>query len=223
MRQLIVGDVHGCSAEFAELIQQFSPKPGDQIFQVGDLINKGPDSAGCLDLVEQHHIRCVRGNHEAKFLRIMDTPETLRSAKEVSFLKKLGPDVLRRVEAIRKWPLWIDEVGFTLVHAGLQPGKSQLVDMSDKVVLTIRTWDGVGEHLDRAEDRPWFEQIHWPKPVLFGHWALLGLMMQPQFKCLDSGCVYGRQLSGYCPQEDHLYQVQAKKEYVSMTPGVILT
>lgn len=223
MRQLIIGDVHGCKTEFAQLIEQFAPNQEDQIYQVGDLINKGPDSVGCLDLVEQYHIRCVRGNHEAKFLRVLDTPPALRTPKDESFLSKLGPKVHRRADIIRQWPLWIDTDFFTMVHAGLEPGKNDLTEMSEKILLTIRTWDGKGDSLDRSEDPPWFEIIQWSKPVYFGHWALLGLTKQPAYICLDSGCVYGRQLTGYCPQEDRLYQVQAHKEYVIMKPGVLLT
>ena len=31
--------------------------------------------------------------------------------------------------------------------------------------------------------------------IIFGHWSALGLMIKPQFICLDSGCVWGRNLT----------------------------
>ena len=35
------------------------------------------------------------------------------------------------------------------------------------------------------------------------------------FKGLDTGCVYGRMLTGWCPEEQRFYQVRARKEYAS--------
>lgn len=46
--------------------------------------------------------------------------------------------------------------------------------------------------------RPWYE---FPRPgdsethIIFGHWASLGLLRQPRYSCLDSGCVWGRRLT----------------------------
>lgn len=220
MRQLVIGDVHGCAQELEALIQLFAPQAGDEIYQVGDLINKGPDTAACLRLVEKYHIQCVRGNHEAKLLRIFDTPLHLRSPKEQAFLDRLGSEVLNRISQIRSWPLWIDTPLFTVVHAGLEPGKSSLEEMSAKVLLSIRTWDGEGVDMDNAGDPPWFDCIQWPKKVVFGHWALLGIVQRPQVIGLDSGCVYGKKLTGWCPQEDRFYQVEAHQEYIPLIPGI---
>ncbi len=49
-----------------------------------------------------------------------------------------------------------------------------------------------------AGTRPWFELSPLPspaRPVVFGHWAMLGLHHRPGVWCLDSGCVYGGLLS----------------------------
>ena len=32
-------------------------------------------------------------------------------------------------------------------------------------------------------------------PIAFGHWASLGLISRPELIALDTGCVWGRQLS----------------------------
>ncbi len=46
--------------------------------------------------------------------------------------------------------------------------------------------------------KPWYE---FPRPggysahIVFGHWASLGLFRRPGYTCLDSGCVWGRQLT----------------------------
>ncbi len=46
--------------------------------------------------------------------------------------------------------------------------------------------------------RPWFEYLHrdWQGRLLvFGHWAMLGLMVTERVACLDSGCVWGGRLT----------------------------
>ncbi|OON40515.1 serine/threonine-protein phosphatase [Izhakiella australiensis] len=61
----IVGDLHGCRRMLDEQLisQRFDPQQ-DLLISVGDLIDRGPDSRGCLALLDQPWFRCVRGNHE---------------------------------------------------------------------------------------------------------------------------------------------------------------
>ncbi len=58
----IIGDVHGCLKTLLALIAKL-PK-GAQIVFVGDLIDRGPDSRGVIDLVREMGYDCVQGNHE---------------------------------------------------------------------------------------------------------------------------------------------------------------
>jgi hypothetical protein len=68
-RLIIVGDVHGCKHELVQLLQkvEFS-KTNDHLVLTGDLIAKGPDSPGVIDLVRSLSASCVRGNHEDRML-----------------------------------------------------------------------------------------------------------------------------------------------------------
>lgn len=211
-----MGDVHGCRDELAELLGKFGPTRGDVVVAVGDLVNKGPDSAGVLDLVRSEGVRCVLGNHDARLLRVAGTPLSELDEKALRFSRSIGPRIHELAQDIRTWPLWLDLGELLVVHAGLEPGKSRLEQMSPSILITIRTWDGTGECLDRAEDPPWYECMRWPVPVVFGHWAMRGLVDRPDVKGLDTGCVYGRRLTGWCPEEERFYQVQARREYVPM-------
>ena len=68
-RDFVVGDLHGCldllHIELARV--QFSPSQ-DRLFSVGDLIDRGPDSMGCLRLLRESWFFAVRGNHENMLL-----------------------------------------------------------------------------------------------------------------------------------------------------------
>lgn len=64
-RDFVVGDLHGCTAEFRELRRavQFDASI-DRVFSVGDLCDRGPDSIGALGLLYEPWFHAVRGNHE---------------------------------------------------------------------------------------------------------------------------------------------------------------
>lgn len=189
---------------------------GDRLIAVGDLVNKGPDSAGVIDLVQSAGIRCVMGNHEAKLLRVEAIPGPLRGAKDWKFAEKIGPRLEELADHIRQWPYWLDLGDLLVVHAGLEPGVERLEDMRKEILLTIRTWDGSGQEMDSSSDPPWFDCLRWPIPVVFGHWAMRGLVDRSDVKGLDTGCVYGRWLTGWCPEEARFYHVDARKEYAPL-------
>ena len=205
-RTFFIGDVHGCIEEFSELLEKFSPSSGDNVYQTGDLINKGPNSPATVEFVLKHNIKCVLGNHEAKLLQILNKPKSEQTPKELSFLENLQkPEWIAGI--VSKFPLWIDTGNEILLHAGLEPGKKNLEEMSSRNILTIRLWN----------EKPWYEQaIFTGKTIIFGHWAMNGLIDFPQAKGLDTGCVYGKLLTGYCPEENRFYQVCAKKKYSSI-------
>lgn len=68
MKHIIIGDVHGVIKEFNALIDKLSPSSDDTIVFVGDLLDKGPDSAGVVrrvrELSNNHNVVLVMGNHE---------------------------------------------------------------------------------------------------------------------------------------------------------------
>jgi len=87
----IIGDVHGCALELRALLEklgyhftdiidvdgqpghQITPPLGRKATFLGDLVDRGPDSAGVLrivmHLVEAGNGWCVPGNHDAKLLK----------------------------------------------------------------------------------------------------------------------------------------------------------
>ncbi|MEM8555501.1 MAG: metallophosphoesterase [Pseudomonadota bacterium] len=81
---LVIGDVHGCLGLLDELLDKLAEDPviatgaeTDLVF-VGDLVDRGPDTAGTLDRVQflqsNWHGTCtvLLGNHEVMMMRFLD-------------------------------------------------------------------------------------------------------------------------------------------------------
>ncbi|WP_326466976.1 protein-serine/threonine phosphatase [Enterobacter wuhouensis] len=61
----VVSDIHGCYQWLMDELKRrhFSPYE-DLLISVGDLIDRGPDSVKCLELMNEAWFCAVRGNHE---------------------------------------------------------------------------------------------------------------------------------------------------------------
>ena len=74
-RHIFIGDVHGMSAELSDLLNKLQPVQGDTVVFVGDLMDKGPDSVGVVQMVRElsesspFPVVLVEGNHEDKHRR----------------------------------------------------------------------------------------------------------------------------------------------------------
>ncbi|GIE85339.1 metallophosphoesterase [Actinoplanes regularis] len=71
---VIVGDVGGCAEQLARAVGSFMDEPDTVVIQVGDLVDRGPDSPGVLAFVRERleaapsrWIQLI-GNHEAPYL-----------------------------------------------------------------------------------------------------------------------------------------------------------
>ena len=70
-RTIALGDIHGCSAALATLLEAICPGPEDVLVTLGDYTDRGPDSRGVLNALIDLPNRCrlvpLRGNHEETF------------------------------------------------------------------------------------------------------------------------------------------------------------
>ncbi|WP_414041500.1 metallophosphoesterase [Acidithiobacillus sp. M4-SHS-6] len=79
-RDFVVGDLHGCKALLdAELVRQDFDVARDRLFSVGDLVDRGPDSEGCLDLLMEPWFHAVMGNHDAMLMAWLREQQGLES------------------------------------------------------------------------------------------------------------------------------------------------
>ncbi|TRX89790.1 hypothetical protein FHL15_009380 [Xylaria flabelliformis] len=82
-RLMIIGDVHGHVKSLEALLRkaEFSAARGDTVVFAGDMVNKGPDSAGVVELAIKIGAFGVRGNHEDRVLRAWEYLEAKKRAK----------------------------------------------------------------------------------------------------------------------------------------------
>jgi serine/threonine protein phosphatase 1 len=76
----IIGDVHGCYKTLMALIKQL-PKDAKLVF-VGDLIDRGPDSAKVVEFVKSNNYPCVLGNHEVFMIQALNQQLKEKSISE---------------------------------------------------------------------------------------------------------------------------------------------
>jgi hypothetical protein len=202
-RTIIVGDVHGCRRELEILLERIAFVSGDRLIFVGDLIARGPDSLGVLDIVRRTGALVVRGNHEQKLLTWKEAKEA-RLRGEPARDVKLGPihaaiaAELRPVDwsLLETSALWIDlpEHGARIVHAGVEPGVP-IERIPPAVLMSIRTVDPDGRANERSGAALWGARYTGPPHVVFGHNAAPGLQLHRWATGLDTGCVYGGRLT----------------------------
>ncbi|MBV2236000.1 MAG: symmetrical bis(5'-nucleosyl)-tetraphosphatase [Sterolibacterium sp.] len=268
MARYAIGDIQGCYREFRQLLDliRFDPTT-DELWLVGDLVNRGPQS---LDV-----LRCVRelgpaaitvlGNHDLYLLmRAAGHAKQNRQAADDTLTPILdAPDREELLHWLRQRPMLHVADEHVMVHAGLLPQwrVAQAVGLAGEVETALRSanhseflahlwgsqpaaWDeqlsgwprlrvivnamtrlrfctatGVMDFHSKGETTtappgylPWFAVPHRQSAdhvLVTGHWSALGLKLTENLIALDTGCVWGRQLSAVRLEDRALFQVTA--------------
>lgn len=75
-RDFVVGDLHGSLSILEHMLKELNfNELTDRLFSVGDIVDRGPDSLGCLRLLRKSWFHAVMGNHEDMMLRAMSGEE----------------------------------------------------------------------------------------------------------------------------------------------------
>jgi len=215
-RTLIIGDVHGCHKELKKLLKEVKADPGeDRIIFIGDLINKGPSSRGVWELFQEVNGVSIMGNHELSMLMLAEGKLHKHSKYFDKLRKEFGSRFDAFVEDVHQWPLWLEDQDLMMVHGGLVPGLHP--DQTDPWhLVSIRTWDGEGHDLKDERNPPWFDLYEGEDLVVFGHWAALGGLNRPKVIGIDTGCVYGGELTCLILPERTFVRVKAQKQYAKI-------
>lgn len=132
MSTYAIGDPQGCAAALDALLERVAFDPAhDRLWVVGDLVNRGPDSAGVLRRIIAlgDAATVVLGNHD---LHLLAVHAGVRRAGKGDTLDDVlqAPDAVALIDWLRHRPLAHRETlvaggGDTLmVHAGVLPGWS---------------------------------------------------------------------------------------------------
>lgn len=200
---LFVGDVHGCCDELTELLGKAGVFNNDDIMVifVGDICNKGPKNAETIRLIQKlgSSAYSVRGNHEqAVLLRLKQCDEPgMDLPNKYSWIRHLSVDERVFLEQL-PFTISIPSLNVIVVHGGLLPGV-KLLDQNPHIMLSMRNY--VHERLTGSKNiddgLQWASQWQGPQFVIFGHDARRHLQKHRHAIGLDTGCLYGFQLTGY--------------------------
>lgn len=205
-RVYAIGDIHGRYDLLCQMIAQIeadeaSRPPADTtVILLGDLVDRGPDSASVIatarEWAKRRRVRILAGNHEEMFLGSFERDDTLRhflrhGGRETLLSYPIEPDVysratLEELRAIMHEAVPADDIEFmrgmedriqigdyVFVHAGVRPG----VPLEDQKVSDLR-WIR-GEFIEGPESRD-FAVVH-------GHTILESPHVSPLRISLDTG------------------------------------
>jgi len=192
-RTWVVGDIHGCADALSRLLAEIALGPEDRLLSAGDLFHRGADPLGVLAqlLALDERFGMVLGNHEwAMQQRIGASGGSLadlRGDGDTALAPMAAADALRLLAFLDKRPAMLEGVRpdgqkWCLFHGAALPSCPL-----PPVPLLLETWQG-------------------PALVVFGHrQSLAGPHRNAQAEAvawgLDTGCVYGGELTALCLED----------------------
>jgi protein phosphatase len=233
----IIGDIHGCYEEFVQLTKQlgyswekgYPVHPADRkLIFLGDLTDRGPLSIKVMEtvykLVQNKLALYTPGNHCDKLYRYflgrnvqikhglettVDEFQALDSARQEvvsAHFKKLYEEA----------PLYItaDNQKLIVAHAGI---KRRYIGRTDKKVKTFVLYgDITGEtHPDgRPVRRDWAKVDEGKAWIVYGHTPVKEARLLNRTVNIDTGCVFGGQLSAFRYPETEVVSVSSSMPYV---------
>ena len=247
-----VGDIQGCCAEFERLLKKIKFNPNsDQLWLVGDLVNRGPHSLETIELIQSYQdaVHCVLGNHDIHLIACYTGAQKCKPKSSLISILEC-PKAEQIIDWLRQQPLIHHDrqLNWTMVHAGLAPEWNLETAMlcAAEVELQLRDQnyaEFIGEiygdtpdswqedlqgierwrviinactrmrlcHQDGSMDFsfkgtlenkpadliPWFDlpRASTDINIVFGHWSALGLKQAENLLGLDTGCLWGGQLT----------------------------
>ena len=222
-RVYAIGDVHGCQDELTRLLGLIEadnaarPKRACFIVFLGDLIDRGPASAGVIRQLRRHppafaEVHFIKGNHEEMMVRALTgAPDLIASwlshgGESCAISYGIDPSVLRDPDPVRLEHIllshipeadirfldgFVDTVRFgdyVLVHAGLRPG------------IPISAQSGRDLRWIRAEFLG--SEVRHEAVVVHGHTITDTVEMRPNRICLDTGAYRTGVLSALRIEDD---------------------
>lgn len=202
MRRFAVSDIHGCAKSFRALMKRVSFSKKDELYVLGDLIDRGPDSKGVVDYIwelqaEGHQVFCLRGNHDQMLLDAQNDMEWHKTWKLAGGDKTMDSfEVDRSANIPKKYldffnslPFHLEVAEYILVHAGFSFNLSNPFDEFHSMLWRKHKW------YDRI-DREWLGD----RIIIHGHVPkkknVISLMLKQLDRTpvltIDNGCFFNK-------------------------------
>lgn len=210
----VIGDVHGQLDMFQQAIDGV-----DDIVLLGDLVDRGPDSPGCLrlalDLLEQGRARMVRSNHDDKLFRalkgnkVMIGPKLEKTLTDLRAADDAETLTGRFLETFAGLPFVIEQEQYVMAHGAISASFFQQVDSESDAPRIAEHMALYGEVDGTVDERGkpvrhynWVDRLPEGRTALVGHDRRNGddVFVQTGEKggrafFLDTGCGKGGPLS----------------------------
>jgi len=232
----VVGDVHGCITELVCLLTELGHvlihdehgRPVDALppgrrkaVFVGDLIDRGPDSPGVLRLVmgmvAAGHALCVPGNHENKLVRALQGRQVQVSHGLETTLAQLSaepPEFRAQVQQFCDGlvsHLVLDDGRLVVAHAGLKQAYHGRASARVRSFALYGDTTGETDEFGLPVRYPWARDYRGSAMVLYGHTPTPEPEWVNNTMCLDTGCVFGGELTALRYPEKQLVAVPAQQ------------
>ncbi len=232
----VVGDVHGCLTELVSLLTELghvlihdehgrpvdAVPPGQRkaVF-VGDLVDRGPDSPGVLRLVmgmvEAGHALCVPGNHENKLVRALQGRQVQVSHGLETTLAQLSAEPPEFRAQVQQFcyglvsHLVLDDGRLVVAHAGLKQAYHGRASARVRSFALYGDTTGETDEFGLPVRYPWARDYRGSAMVLYGHTPTPEPEWVNNTMCLDTGCVFGGELTALRYPEKQLVAVPAQQ------------
>lgn len=206
MPQFAISDIHGCAKTFDALLNEIQFSPSDELYLLGDYIDRGPDSKGVIDRILQlqqdgYQVHCLMGNHEQMVLEAcMPHGEVshdtwihnggMATLESFGLTKDSPPTLIPNpyLEFFTNLRLYLETNGYLLVHAGINFQGTDPLDDAFGLLWIRDFYDTI--------DYNWLDG----RVIIHGHTPRAAAMIKFQLKNLprlsvlniDAGCVFER-------------------------------
>lgn len=213
-----IGDIHGCYEELDELLEKIklhADGTSYKVISVGDVIDRGPNSFRCFKSLLKADAIILMGNHEYKFITEHFYGEYCNSKpRRTTHVEVVNLNVtnatlffycLYTLKPYQK--ILLRDKTVILSHAPFDLNKN----LND-CYLTATDWCMNNEPYPTGSE---FEEKYKHTQFVHGHqhWDYNNEHASNVFN-IDSGCVYGKQLTAMCINNNELITVDAKQKYV---------
>lgn len=228
----IIGDVHGCHDELVRLLDQLgyetSAEPithpqGRRVVFLGDLVDRGPGVAEVLDLVMSMvaagSALCILGNHENKLNRALAgrrVQVTHGLAESLEQLERRGPEFSGRVAEFIDGLVshyLLDGGRLVVAHAGLPERYHGRSSGRVRSIALYGDTDGETDEYGLPVRYQWAVDYRGEAAVVYGHTPVPVTGWLNETICLDTGAVFGGELTALRWPERELVSVPAAREY----------